>query len=109
MSRWLLLACCSLLFLGAVSHLGAARSPEARALGGSCVSDRDCQHGLSCTFEAGVMNGQCASACSSTDSCQDRFGTHSMCLGADLCARTCSSQADCPAETACNGYGWCEG
>jgi hypothetical protein len=29
-------------------------------------------------------------------------------LGVDLCARTCKVASDCPAQTICNSYGWCE-
>lgn len=107
MGRWLVLAC-SVLVLSAVTHLQSVRSPTAVALSGACVTDRDCQNDLSCTFQPGVMEGQCAASCNASESCQERFGTESVCLGADLCARTCELQADCPSGAVCNLYGWCE-
>ncbi len=107
MSRWLLLSC-SVLILGAVSHYRTVRSPTAQPLGGACLSDRDCQIDLDCTIAPGVIEGQCSASCNSTEACEETFGAASMCLGADVCARTCESSASCPADTACNAYGWCE-
>ena len=107
MSRWLLLASC-LLVLGAIFYMEPRRMPNAQMLGGACLSDRNCQLGLACTYVPGVMEGQCAAACNSTASCQERFGTESLCLGADVCARTCKLASDCPSGDRCNDYGWCE-
>jgi hypothetical protein len=56
----------------------------------------------------GVMAGQCAASCNSGASCQERFGDESMCLGADICARSCEDRSDCPEGNVCNAYGWCE-
>lgn len=106
MSRWLLLSL-SVLILGTVAHLGAVRSPTAQPLGGSCVSDRDCQMDLECANVVGVIEGQCSASCNSSESCTDRFGD-SMCLGADLCARNCDESNPCPDGITCNAYGWCE-
>jgi hypothetical protein len=108
MSRWLLLSCC-VLVLAAVSNIEARRLPNARALGGQCLSDSECQTGLRCTHVTDVMDGQCAAPCNSTPWCQERFGSESLCLGADVCARTCKADADCAAGAHCNGYHWCEG
>jgi hypothetical protein len=108
MSRWLLVSCC-LLVLTAVSYIEPTRAHDARPLGGLCVSDRECQLGLMCAHEAGVMEGQCSAMCNSTPSCQERFGAESMCIGADICARTCSNDAECASGGSCNAYGWCEG
>jgi hypothetical protein len=107
MSRWLLVSCC-LMVLGAVAHIGPTRAADARPLGGVCGSDRDCQYGLSCASETGVMERQCSAVCNVAAACQDSFGAESMCLGADLCARTCADDAGCPSGTSCNAYGWCE-
>jgi len=106
MSRWLLLSL-SVLILGTVTHLRGVRSPSAQSLGGACISNRDCQFDLECTNVPGAIEGQCSATCNSSESCTDRFG-ESMCLGADLCARTCDANLPCPDGTACNAYGWCE-
>jgi hypothetical protein len=108
MSRWLLLTCC-LSVLGAITAIQPTRPAGARALGGACAIDRDCQLGLSCVFVPEVMEGQCATSCNDTEACQEQFGSESMCLGADLCARTCKEDKDCAAGSRCNQYGWCEG
>ncbi len=107
MSRWLLLFCC-LGVLGAVAYINPTRAHDARPLGGACGADRDCQVGLVCTTEPGVLEGQCSATCNATVSCQDRFGAQSVCLGVDLCARTCMTDADCPSGSGCNVYNWCE-
>jgi len=107
MSRWLFLACCALV-LSAIASIGPTRAHDARPLGGRCSSDRDCQLGLGCVDQAGVMELQCAAPCNSTPSCQERFGADSMCLGADVCARTCGNDFGCPNGSTCNIYGWCE-
>ena len=107
MSRWLFLSLCALCLI-AVSAVPPSRATNARPLGGSCATDRDCQSGLSCTYVDGVISGQCSASCSSTASCQERFGDDSMCLGADLCARSCSALVSCPEGDVCNAYGWCE-
>jgi hypothetical protein len=108
MSRWLLVSSC-LMVLSSVAYIGPTRARDARQLGGACVTDRDCQLGLECVQQAGVMEGQCSASCNSTSSCQERFGSESMCLGADLCARTCGNDAGCASGASCNAYGWCEG
>jgi hypothetical protein len=108
MSRWLLISCC-LLVLTAVAYIEPTRAHDARPLGGQCATGRDCQLGLTCVDQAGVMEGQCSASCNSTPSCQERFGTESMCIGADICARTCSNDAGCSPGASCNAYGWCEG
>jgi hypothetical protein len=108
MSRWLLFACCFSV-LGAIASIQPTRAANARPLGGHCVIDRDCQQGLSCAFTPDVMEGQCAAACNETSACQERFGKESVCLGADLCARTCKADAECATGSHCNVYGWCEG
>jgi hypothetical protein len=107
MSRWLFLTLCCFCLV-AISAAPPARSATARPLAGACATDRDCQTGLSCTYVEGVMAGQCAAACNSSASCQERFGDESVCLGADVCARTCSAASDCPEGNVCNLYGWCE-
>ena len=107
MSRWLLLVCC-VSVLGAVSSFETTRAPDAQPLGGPCVRDHECQLGLSCVFTPGVMEGQCTASCNETAACTERFGSKSMCLGADLCARTCHGDADCAQGSRCNAYGWCE-
>jgi hypothetical protein len=107
MSRWLLLSCC-LLVLTAVAYIEPTRAHDARPLGGQCASDRDCQLGLMCAHETGVIEGQCSAVCNSTPACQERFGSESMCLGADVCARTCGNDDGCSHGGSCNAYGWCE-
>ena len=108
MSRWLLLICC-VSVLGAITAIEPTRAVNARALGDACAIDRDCQRGLSCVYAPDVMEGQCAASCNDTASCHERFGTESVCLGADLCARTCAGDADCTHGSRCNQYNWCEG
>jgi hypothetical protein len=95
MSRWLLLSCC-LLVLAAIGYAEPRRLPNAHPLGGACVGDRQCQLGLYCKYVPQVMDGQCTASCSSTPACQEYFGTESVCLGADVCARTCKADSDCP-------------
>lgn len=107
MSRWLLPSCC-LLVLGAITYMEPRRAPNAHPLGGACISDRQCQLGLSCSYVPQVMEGQCAAPCNSTPACQEHFGSESVCLGADVCARTCRTGTDCPSSGRCNSFGWCE-
>ncbi len=109
MGRWLLLSF-SVLALGAVAVIqpDPARAPDARDLGGVCEETRECRSGSRCVDATGVMEGQCSATCSESISCQSQFGQKALCLGADLCARTCGTDGDCPAFTECNLYGWCE-
>ncbi|MGD8863683.1 MAG: hypothetical protein PVI30_26950 [Myxococcales bacterium] len=109
MNRWLLLSSCVLVLVAVFHAEPSSRPAGAGPLGAVCTTDRDCQHGLECTYVPGVMEAQCSASCNATDSCQERFGSQSMCLGADLCARSCGQDADCPDGIACNAYGWCEG
>lgn len=106
MSRWLLLSL-SVLILGTVGHLRSVRAPNAQSLGGACTTDRDCQLDLECVAEHGAIEGQCSASCNSSESCEDRYGA-SICISADLCARTCDASNPCPEGTQCNAYGWCE-
>ena len=107
MNRWLLMFCC-LLVLSALAQAEPTRGPSAKGLGGDCAIDRDCQLRLECGYVDGVIEGQCTASCNATAACQEQFGAHSLCLGADLCARACSGNANCPARSACNSHGWCE-
>ncbi len=107
MSRWLLASCC-VLVLAAIGNIEPQRLPNAHMLGGACSNDSECQLGLLCTHARDVIDGQCAATCNSTPSCQERFGSLSVCLGADVCARTCSADRDCPQGAHCNSYRWCE-
>jgi len=107
MGRWLLLSAC-LFVLGALTHHDATRAPDAKQLGGACSGTHDCRKGTTCLDVEGVMTGQCSTACNASEACQQQFGGDSICLGADVCARTCGAASDCPAETVCNPYGWCE-
>ena len=94
MSRWLFAACC-VLSAAAFGFVEPSRSPSARSLGGNCANDRDCQLGLHCAFVEGVIAGQCTATCNSTPACQEHYGEQSLCLGADLCARACTSPQSC--------------
>jgi hypothetical protein len=107
MGRWLSLSAC-LFVVGALTYSDATRAPDAKHLGGACSSTHECRKGTTCLELEGVMNGQCSAACNASDACQQRFGAGSICIGADVCARTCQTTSDCPASTACNAYGWCE-
>ena len=110
MGRWLLLSS-SLIVLGALSLIddpNPSRAPDARALGGTCDGTRECRVGTRCIDNDGVLSGQCSAACSDTSSCQQSFGTQTLCLGVDLCARACAGTNDCPSGTSCNAYGFCE-
>jgi hypothetical protein len=107
MSRWLLLTCC-ISVLGAIAYIEPTRAANAHVLGGSCARDRDCQLGMSCVFEADVMEGQCAATCNDSAACHEQFGSESVCVGADLCARTCTQDADCAQGSQCNAFNWCE-
>jgi len=111
MGRWLLLSS-SLIVLGALYTIDAssstARAPDARTLGGTCDSTRDCRNRMQCVENVGVLDGQCSAACADTSACQQAFGVQALCLGADLCARACAGDGTCPNGTICNAYGWCE-
>lgn len=109
MGRWLLFSF-SVLVLGAVGFINKApaRAPDARGLGGVCEETRECRTGSRCVEHLGVMEGQCSATCSESLSCQSSFGGNALCLGADLCARTCADSSECPEGTECNTYGWCE-
>jgi hypothetical protein len=84
------------------------RAPDAQALGGACESTHGCQDGTRCVEQQGVLEGQCSAPCNDNTACSERFGEAVLCLGVDLCARACAGSADCPANTLCNAYGWCE-
>lgn len=107
MGRWLLLSAGLLLF-GAVSSLDDERASDARGLSGVCEATRDCQAGTRCVQDEAALEGQCSAQCSATTTCQEQFGSRATCLGVDLCARTCAHASDCPPDTICNAYGWCE-
>lgn len=108
MGRWLLVSS-SLFVLGALTAVGPmSRAPDAETLGGNCEATFECREGLQCIDRSGVIEGQCSATCSESSSCQAEFGRAALCLGADLCARSCAGAADCPSGTACNVHGWCE-
>lgn len=107
MARWLLLCTC-LVAVVLFGYRDAVRSKDAKSLGGVCESTFECKKGTTCISNEGVLEGQCSSECSSSAACAEAFGTGTQCIGADLCARSCRSSTDCPQDTACNGYGWCE-
>jgi hypothetical protein len=107
MARWLMLSSC-LFVIGAVTYNDATRAPDARPLGGACETTHECRKGTICTESDGVMKGQCSAACNSGAVCEAEFGGTSICLAADLCARSCQNDAQCPGGTECNNYGWCE-
>jgi hypothetical protein len=107
MARWLLL-CALVLVAFVLGYRAVTRASDAQPLGGVCDSTYECQVGTRCVAMDGVIDGQCSATCNSDASCSDLFGAAAMCLGADVCARTCESAADCPSGTACNRYGWCE-
>jgi hypothetical protein len=109
MARWMAIGSFVLVALVTlVSIRDGKRAADAKGLGGACESTHGCQRGTSCIDQEGVMAGQCSSSCNDNAACSDRFGAAVLCLGADLCARACDDASDCPADTACNVYGWCE-
>lgn len=107
MSRWLFLGSC-LAILAAVWLSPDLRPAGGAQLGERCESSLECQRGLSCSDEEGVLSDQCAAGCATDSSCQERFGARSMCIGIDQCVRSCDADERCPSGTACNGHGWCE-
>lgn len=107
MGRWLMLSSCFFM-LGSFTYGDATRAPDAKSLGGACASTHDCQKGTTCLGVDTVMGGQCSTGCNAAEACQQRFGDRALCIGADVCALGCSSSRECPAETVCNIYGWCE-
>jgi hypothetical protein len=107
MGRWLLLSAC-LFVVGALTYNDVTRAPDAKYLGGACESTHECRKGTTCVDVDGVMSGQCSAPCNASAVCQRGFGNDAICVGADLCARTCQSSAQCPQGTRCNAYGWCE-
>jgi hypothetical protein len=107
MGRWFLLTAC-LFVVSALTYSDASRARDAAQLGGACSSTHACQKGTTCMDVDGVFSGQCSAACNESSSCQQQFGAAAICLGADVCARTCQASSECPSGTQCNAYGWCE-
>jgi hypothetical protein len=107
MGRWFFAAVC-LVVVGALGFSDATRAEHPQPLGGICESTHDCQKGTTCQEIDGVLNGQCSASCNGDDACREPFGRDSLCLGADVCARSCEQNADCPEGTRCNAYRWCE-
>lgn len=107
MARWLMLCAC---MFGVVSfgYHEVARAPDAKPLGGVCENTRDCRKGTRCIEYESILEGQCSTPCNADSICLNAFGSSALCLGADLCARACQSAFDCPSETFCNSYHWCE-
>lgn len=108
MARWLFLCACLFGLVSFGYHQEVSRAPDARPLGSICESTHECRKGTSCIQYESVLQGQCAAPCNADSICVNAFGSSALCLGADLCARACRTSADCPADTYCNGYAWCE-
>jgi hypothetical protein len=107
MARWLA-AVSMLLAVVTVGMREVRRAPDAKPLGGTCESTHGCQQGTRCVEQDGVLTGQCSASCSDNLACSERFGAAVLCLGVDLCARACAAEDQCPDDTHCNAYGWCE-
>ncbi|MEY4578431.1 MAG: hypothetical protein RL701_3134 [Pseudomonadota bacterium] len=107
MARWLVMCAC-MFGVVSVGYREVSRAPDARPLGGVCESTHECRKGTRCFDVQGVMEGQCSAPCNSNALCNNTFGAAALCLGADLCARTCRFSSDCPEGTTCNAYSWCE-
>ena len=107
MSRWLFFLLC-VTTVAALRLRPAERPQNGAQLGAPCEDSLQCQYGLSCVGGDGPLAGQCAARCSSDASCQDRFGSQTLCIAVDQCAIACQSDADCSGGTACNTYGFCE-
>jgi len=107
-ARWLLIGSLLLTTLVAVGYRDVNRAPDAKPLGAACESTHECRWATSCIEVEGVLRGQCSASCNENASCTEAFGGNSLCLGADVCARSCRSSAECPVQTRCNAYGWCE-
>ena len=109
MARWLLIGSCLLTTLVAVGYrdVQRQRAPDAKPLGAICENTHECRWGTSCMEVEGVMRGQCSASCNANVRCTESFGGNSLCLGADVCARTCRSSAECPSQMRCNASRWC--
>ena len=79
-------------------------------LGRVCNTDADCPTGLTCNLdpEDWISHRQCSTFCDTSDFCESKFGSHTMCIGANLCVSKCLDDTDCPPTTRCNSNDWCE-
>lgn len=84
--------------------------PRARALGAPCESSADCEPVLFCNVDAldDAFERQCTAPCDANQPCEASLGPTAVCLLSNLCVRACTTDADCPAGTACNDNFWCK-
>ena len=80
------------------------------SLGTTCEADSDCQSPLTCHIDNidYIGHKQCATSCSSSDSCKTTYGENSFCIGAGICVRGCKTDTDCPNLTECGMGAWCQ-
>jgi hypothetical protein len=77
-------------------------------VGKPCEASTDCPNGLSCHTDTDYISHlQCTTSCDSNDTCE-AIQAGSFCIGANVCVRECTSDADCDPKTRCGDAGWCE-
>lgn len=79
-------------------------------LGQVCDADSQCAAELYCNVDTQdwILHRQCSTYCDSSDECKAKFGSHTSCIGANLCVSDCLDDSDCPPNTHCGDFGWCE-
>jgi hypothetical protein len=95
---------------GTGSGAGGGDPGTTGGIGAPCESTTDCKAGLDCHFDTVNYIGhkQCTAACDLSNPCEDRFGSQTFCIGADICVQSCRDSADCPAKTVCSSNKWCK-
>lgn len=103
-------------WLGGLIALGAWACSSSDGGGGTsatlgkvCDTDADCPSGLSCHLDTSdwIAHRQCSTYCDQSEECEGKWPA-SMCIGANLCVATCTTDGDCPSPTVCGSNGWCE-
>ena len=117
-SRWRLAIGCGRIRLGWAGRGGSSGAGGTGdggpllngGLGRVCNTDADCPTGLTCNLnpEDWISHRQCSTFCDTSDFCESKFGSHTMCIGANLCMSKCLDDTDCPPTTRCNSNDWCE-
>ena len=93
---------------GAGGQSAGGNNGKPMVIGKPCEADADCPSGLSChTDQDYISHLQCTTYCNSSDTCE-AMQPGSFCIGANVCVRECTTDADCGPKTRCGDAGWCE-